>query len=165
MKATSANKPRKATGVRRKRIYVGLTAWHALLRGLLRMNQKRIIKFRVWDDANQKMYHQNNDGVFEIMGQTVWVGARFFGLQAKRFTIEQFTGLYDKNKKEIFEGDIVKSRWRDCGKPDKTDYETCVVEYHNEGEKARFTDFYSINGDNDIQVIGNIHENPELIQK
>lgn len=83
-------------------------------------------------------------------------------------TVGQFTGLHDKNGKEIYEGDVIRS---DCGN----------------GEVRHLISFFDIIAsfvaemlpDNDIndyctlsqawilnynkEVIGNIHDNPELL--
>ena len=73
-------------------------------------------------------------------------------------TVGQYTGLTDKNGKKIFEGDIVAYRGDEYG----------VIVYDK--KTARFcvefdvwsTDFDHLYG-KEIEVIGNIHDNPELI--
>ncbi len=85
-------------------------------------------------------------------------------------TVGQFTGLHDKNGKEIYEGDIVSFEDSDGGYeyPDLA-INTGIVEY---GElRFYFTnrvavemdDFYIKDGRcDDIEVLGNIYDNPEL---
>lgn len=72
-------------------------------------------------------------------------------------TVGQYTGLTDQNGKKIFEGDIV-----DCGYGELT-----VVKWHEESAS-----FYmqGLEGSNwtfdflEVEIIGNIHDNPELLQ-
>ncbi len=89
--------------------------------------------------------------------------------EVKRETVGQFSGLTDKNGAKIFEGDIVEAwsegykhigeiRWRLEGQPAIIIYPA----FANQG-------FWKIHGDkgmdNGVEVIGNIHDNPELINK
>lgn len=125
----------------------------------------RIIKFRVRSE-DQKTYgykfpynsigdfYVNTRGkVFSDFGNTVAPEVR-----QDAFIIEQYTGLKDKNGKEIYEGDIV--RWVD-------DYDENA--YINFDEGCFWVNWpinsERINGDmvDDLEVIGNIHENPELL--
>jgi uncharacterized phage protein (TIGR01671 family) len=76
---------------------------------------------------------------------------------------EQFTGLLDRNGKEVFEGDIIRAECEPNGQ--KHDQ---VVEYKDCG--YWFTedfgmDYYPPLKDDDIEieVLGNIYENPELL--
>ena len=71
-------------------------------------------------------------------------------------TVGQYTGLTDKNGKRIFEGDIVDYISSDViGNPktgtsiveDMTDYDTMIYLNHSD----------------ELQIIGNIHDNPELL--
>ena len=84
-------------------------------------------------------------------------------------TVGQFTGLTDKNGTKIFEGDIIEghchSRWRH-------DVQRCEIAYGRDGFEARhyvqaggelryYT--YKVLFSKDVAVIGNIHDNPELL--
>ena len=81
-------------------------------------------------------------------------------------TIGQFTGLYDKNGKEIYEGDILK--W----KADNRLYAVVFnwgmfyasVEVCNQEIYGGFP-LHSLTDDEACEIVGNIYDNPELIKK
>lgn len=79
-------------------------------------------------------------------------------------TVGQFTGLYDKNGKRIFEGDIVSSNKR------KTWIGMGEVWFGNsafwcgEREWAKLLRVVCLE-DEQAEVIGNIHDNPELLEE
>lgn len=96
-------------------------------------------------------------------------------------TIGQFTGLYDKNGKEIYEGDILlwtrKNLHIEGRQPEDLLYK-CVVYYDNDKCAFQFRcelrfgacvgclDFDDDRADESfVEVIGNIHDNPELLEK
>ena len=75
-------------------------------------------------------------------------------------TLGQFTGLYDKNGKKIFEDDIVKLL---------TSEENCKVTFKSgcfgaESSSYGLTVNNSLRGGN-LEVIGNIYDNPELVEQ
>lgn len=74
-------------------------------------------------------------------------------------TIGQFTGLKDKNGKEIYEGDIYQSNKGGIN-------EVCWIIGDGCGFTGfDFAPFYHIEGViSDIEIIGNIHDNPELLE-
>lgn len=124
----------------------------------------RAIKFRAWDKANCVMHNwETICGHFDL--------ERFMGLftdEKDAYELMQFTGLKDKNNREIYEGDILKSIHGTTGNPM---YE--AVEWsENEGwwsirlsNNARYTlhDALTSQMGYSYEVIGNIYENPELL--
>lgn len=81
-----------------------------------------------------------------------------FGTKVDPETVGQYTGLTDKNGKKIFEGDILE-----------LDGEDGFFEVEYDDDRAMFvicgdyTTFYFDNLWNEVEVIGNIYDDPELI--
>lgn len=76
-------------------------------------------------------------------------------------TVGQCTGLYDKNGKLIYEGDILSR----SGKNYKKKYVVCWAEYYwtLRCESISESLLMNIGGINGQEIIGNIHDNPELV--
>jgi uncharacterized phage protein (TIGR01671 family) len=74
-------------------------------------------------------------------------------------TVGQFTGLKDKNGKEIYEGDIYKSNKGGINEVSWISGDGCDFIGFD------FSPFHLIEGViSDIEIIGNIHDNPELLK-
>lgn len=127
-----------------------------------KMNNR--FKFRVWD------MHHNTYSVIPYGNYALSSRGELFWRESNRdcseintedLIIEQYTGLKDKNGRLIYEGDIVflnDEKWHVIWS-----YEDCAFFFLNLKEvyhQPIFPDFYMMA--NDVKVIGNIHENPEL---
>jgi uncharacterized phage protein (TIGR01671 family) len=115
----------------------------------------RTIKFRVrvgttWCYFDIKETWPRPEGVSEFEGDIDWD------------TLGEFCGLTDKNGREIYEGDVINFYWPDYS----AHFEAREVFYH--------VDAFCVKRDKDIillsdvterEIIGNIYENPELLNE
>mgnify|MGYP004702714703 CR=1 FL=1 len=127
-------------------------------------------EFRVWDIPKDE-FAIGNDAAMSLNGLYVWLpdpSTGDFNLTFPGdYVIEQYTGLKDNNGNKIYEGDIVKMDRHGYNQPD-----TYAVKDFIRGkcvfQKVEVTDgstmFQEASNGHDLTVIGNIHENPELLE-
>jgi hypothetical protein len=107
----------------------------------------REIKFRFWKKEAEKMLPDVFAPRTPTFGDVV-------GLIQMDFEMMQFSGLKDKNGKEIYEGDIV--RFIVDGTIDTVEFKTGAFKTHGIVLSELGTDTH--------EVIGNIYENPDLLK-
>jgi len=116
----------------------------------------REIKFRAWDKKGQI-------GMINTPDLNVV-------LEDERYAVMQYTGLKDKNEKEIYEGDIVRTEidYLDYLKVYTIGFENGTFCFLENDEKVEVWDdgthdWHSIENIFSMKVIGNIYENLEMI--
>ena len=124
------------------------------------------IKFRAWDQDEQMMLTSFN--VFQEDDNGFHAGYKNSLGDWVTLELMQFTGLKDKNGKEIYEGDIVRRRATEDGNGyEKGDITVeGVVCYVAPAFILHRGISFRIRTDmpDDLEVIGNIHENPKLLK-
>lgn len=139
----------------------------------------REIKFRAWDKTEARML----DWKYLVTQQGTY-------LNSKHFASMQFTGLHDKNGKEIYEGDILRMHcgsddgafnkaeipgeviWDELGFRVRLPDRKCIPSQGSEkGKEVSASEMHSWVGmhtcllqwTSKLEVIGNIYENPTLL--
>ncbi|WP_430619629.1 YopX family protein [Enterococcus sp. DIV0183] len=126
-----------------------------------------IPKFRVWDKNTNDMVDVKTIDLEKDGSIGCIVDYSNINLDASECILMQSTGLKDKNGVEIFEGDIVQYRdgeysylgivKRDC-------YQFFIDGIEPDDNYGFIDVSNTFDGTSSLEVIGNIHENPELLE-
>lgn len=129
------------------------------------------IKFRLWDKLGNKIVTPNKNIYLNLLGQVVTdnpENGEIIPFKNDTYELSQFTGLQDVNGKEVYEGDIVRASYSIM------QYEISKVEFKRgiffvlkNGRYHPLSEFMYNSNDRtkDIEIIGNIYENPELLHE
>ena len=122
--------------------------------------EKREIKFRAWDEKKREMKL-----AFDLSKNP-----KYWWESNKDYPLMQFTCLLDKNGKEIYVGDILSEKWKVevC----QNNEGTFIVKFpsHVKGKITSLKNYLERRKkagceERDCVVVGNIFQNPELLNK
>lgn len=142
---------------------------------------QRTLKFRAWDPEAREMIDEwvlSQDYNYAVPGEQVDL---FQLAQVRHLHVMQFSGFYDRNGEELYEGDVLLSREADTGLEeeqfelvfDKGAY--CLTDYprgHSEGGNVYYRNWFYPAGGRDVpdaacafDKVGHIYEPLERIEQ
>lgn len=120
----------------------------------------RLIEFRATRKDTGKTFEVL---CIDFMHNSIFLDGHMIEIDINSVIIEQFTGLLDCNGVKIFEGDIVRDH-NGIGEVQYSDKKAAFKVNYHDGFAKWFID-YNLKGEREsIEVIGNIHQNSELLK-
>ena len=127
----------------------------------------REIKFRAWDKENKKMMKVSSLSL-ENKEIAVRENGTYHCFRMQNLELMQYTGIEDKNGKEIYEGDIIKYKFPYDTRLKHISPVKFLETEASFGIKDRYGNeipLYTISANNYFEVIGNIYENKNLLEE
>ena len=144
----------------------------------------RQLKFRVWSKILER-FLSKEEYCFDFDGKLIWVDitdpekqvVQLIAVPEQNYIVQQSTGLTDKNGKEIYEGDIVRTTGRGLykilsdGQPEYTHgiikffcsaWKICQKDI-GASDVGNYTCCDGGHDEDSLEVLGNIFENSELL--
>lgn len=121
----------------------------------------RIIKFRAWNKSAKKMFDPHKITPLALNNDCAEIEGVFLPFR-EDVELMQFTGLLDKQGKEIYEGDIVRLD----GNPYEVFWDSDFTGFSMSftGEECLGLGEQVIGESREVEIIGNIYESPELLE-
>lgn len=125
------------------------------------------IKFRAWDKDKREMRDVTGINWYD---EYIWVDETPMSgdkLPIESTPLMQYTGLKDKNGKEIYEGDVVRLDEYEDGMGEWQvvfDEASFFLEQLGAGDEVRCEILGTCDSTKDVEIIGNIYDNPDLIK-
>lgn len=134
----------------------------------------RELKFRAWDEANKVMFGHGFNDCFEFQrttdGYGYWIGYNNLQRVEETIWVMQYIGLEDKNRKDVYEGDVVRYNTGEIWFVE-WDAKQAGFIYRNRQildeagrKKSSGIGYGQLPGSHEVEVIGNIYEHPELLK-
>ena len=139
----------------------------------------RELKFRVYIEKTGEMLTDvgllpnDHESINTISSEGFYFNPKFIEEHPDGFHLMQYTGIKDKNGKEIYEGDIItNTNYVRCGCPNcdekrHKDSSGGLITFNNGVfgyESKKFGEVFTMNNPKDWEILGDKYENPELLE-
>lgn len=119
---------------------------------------QREFKFRAWIKSNERMEYCIGVNPFYV------TDCDRLNWKYEEVELMQYSGIKDKNEKEIYEGDIVKWKFKRCWKTEVHISQVIWDDFYSSYKLTLRGDNAKMRKDIEYEIIGNIYKNPDLLE-